>query len=154
MKTKYISTLLALALIAVGRMQADPAAAPVQTVAITASDTLRFSVTEIDASPGQPLHIVLTNDTTMPKDTMGHNWVLLKAGEDPTAYAMAALAAKDEGYLPKALADKVIASIPMLGPKETGEVTFAAPTVPGSYQYFCSCSGHSLAGMRGVLIVK
>ncbi len=32
----------------------------------------------------------------MPKDTMGHNWVLLKAGEDPSAYAMAAISAKDE----------------------------------------------------------
>ena len=154
MKTKYISTLLALALIAMGHMQADPAAAPVQTVAITASDTLRFSVTEIDATPGQQLHIVLTNDTTMPKDTMGHNWILLKADEDPIAYATAALSAKDEGYIPKALADKVIASISILGPKETGEVTFTAPTVPGSYPYICSCAGHSMAGMRGVLIVK
>jgi azurin len=85
---------------------------------------------------------------------MGHNWVLLKAGEDPMAYATAALSAKNEGYQPKALADQVIASIAMLGPKETGEVTFTAPTVPGSYPYICSCAGHSMAGMRGVLIVK
>jgi len=154
MKTKYISTLLALALIAVGCLHADPTAAPVQTIAITASDTLRFSVTEIDASPGQPLHIVLTNETSMPKDTMGHNWILLKAGEDPIAYATAALSAKDEGYQPKALADQVITSIAILGPKETGEVTFTAPTVPGSYPFLCSCAGHSMAGMRGVLIVK
>jgi azurin len=154
MKTKYIPTLLALALIAVGRMQADPAAAPVQTVAITATDTLRFSVTEIDASPGQTLHVVLTNETNMPKDTMGHNWVLLKADQDPIAYATAALSAKDEGYIPKALAGEVLASIAILGPKETGEVTFTAPTIPGSYPYICSCAGHSMAGMRGVLIVK
>jgi azurin len=85
---------------------------------------------------------------------MGHNWVLLTADEDPIAYATAALSAKDEGFLPKALADKVIASIAMLGPKETGEVTFAAPTVPGTYHYLCSCTGHGLAGMQGVLIVK
>ncbi|HWZ94662.1 MAG TPA: plastocyanin/azurin family copper-binding protein [Opitutaceae bacterium] len=154
MKTKYISTLLALTLIAVGCIHADPATGPVQTITISASDMLRFSVTEIDASPGQQLHVVLTNETNMPKDTMGHNWVLLTADEDPIAYATAALSAKDEGYLPKALADKVIASIAMLGPKETGEVTFKAPTVPGTYQYLCSCTGHSMAGMRGVLIVK
>ena len=154
MKTKYISTLLSLAFIAVGCIHADPATGPVQTVAISATDTLRFSVTEIDAHPGQQLHVVLTNETNMPKDTMGHNWVLLKADEDPMAYATAALSAKDEGYLPKAFADKVVASIAMLGPKETGEVTFTAPTVPGSYPYICSCAGHSMAGMRGVLIVK
>jgi azurin len=154
MKTKYISTLLALTLIAVGCIHADPATGAVQTITISATDMLRFSVTEIDASPGQQLHVVLTNEGTMPKETMGHNWVLLTADEDPVAYATAALSAKDEGYIPKALADKVIASIAMLGPKETGEVTFAAPTVPGTYQYLCSCTGHGLAGMRGVLIVK
>jgi azurin len=154
MKTKSIPTLLALALIAAGCIHAAPATAPVQTVAITASDTLRFSVTEIDASPGQPLHIVLTNETSMPKDTMGHNWILLKADQDPIAYATAALSSKDDGYQPKALADEVIASISILGPKETGEVTFTAPTVPGSYPFLCSCAGHSMAGMRGILIVK
>lgn len=154
MKTKYISSLLAFVLIAMGCIHASPATGAVQTVTIGATDMLKFSVTEIDASPSQQLHVVLTNETTMPKDTMGHNWVLLKVGEDPVAYATAALSAKNEGYIPKALADKVIASIAMLGPKETGEVTFNAPATPGTYPYLCSCTGHGLAGMRGVLIVK
>jgi len=67
---------------------------------------------------------------------------------------MAAISASDNGYMPKALLPEVIASIPLLGPKEVGDVTFTCPTKPGKYPYICSCNGHSMAGMRGELIVK
>jgi azurin len=154
MKTKYISTLLALALIAIGRMQAEPTSEPVKTVAISAYDTMKFSLTQIEVHPGQKLRVQLTNEGNLPKEVMGHNWVLLKAGLDPVAYSSAAIAAKAEGYQPMALADEVLASIPLLGSKETGEVTFTAPTVPGNYSFLCSSPAHCQVGMRGVLIVK
>lgn len=35
-----------------------------------------------------------------------------------------------------------------------GVVTFAAPTVPGSYAYYCDVGAHRKLGMEGVLIVK
>ena len=56
--------------------------------------------------------------------------------------------------MPKALATHVLAFIPLLGPKEVGDTTFNAPDKPGKYPFICSCSGHSMAGMRGELIVK
>ncbi len=130
------------------------AAAPEKTVLTEPDNSINFRVTEIVASPGQKLHIVLHNEGTLPKATMGHDWVLLKAGSDATAYAVRALSAQAEGYMPKSLSNEVIASIPLLGPKEVGEVTFDAPAKPGHYPYICSCSGHSMAGMRGELIVK
>lgn len=154
MKTKYISTLLALALIAVGCIHADPATEPVQTIAISAYDTMKFSLTQIEVHPGQKLRVQLTNEGNLPKEVMGHNWVLLKAGLDPIAYSTGAIAAKTEGYQPMALANEVLASIPLLGSKETGEVTFTAPTVPGNYPFLCSSPAHCQVGMRGVLIVK
>jgi azurin len=124
------------------------------SVTIVASDLLRFSVTRIEAHPGQRIHVELRNEGTMPKESMGHDWVLLKAGADPTAYAMSALAAKADGYQPKALAGQVLASIALLGPKEDGTVDFNAPEQPGRYIYICSSAGHALAGMRGELIVR
>jgi azurin len=154
MKIKYISTLFALALIAVGRLPADSVTEPVKTIAISAYDTMKFSVTQIEAHPGQKLRVQLTNEGSLPKSVMGHNWVLLKAGEDPIAYSTAATTAKDEDYQPTALADEVLATIPLLGAKETGEVTFTAPTVPGNYPFLCSSPAHCQVGMRGVLIVK
>jgi len=135
---------------------ATPAAAalPPLKVAITTNDMMSFSVTKIEAHPGQTITVTLKNNGTLPKTVMGHNWILLKAGANMTAYAATAASAKAENFQPKALADQVLAAIPMLGAKESGEVTFTCPTEPGNYTYLCSCYGHSMAGMKGVLIVK
>ncbi len=150
---KTISCLLLLAFASV-TVRAAPAEDTVKTIVITANDMLRFSITKIEARPGERIHVQLRNEGTMPKDVMGHNWILLKAGKEASAYASAAASARAEEYRPKALEDQVIAAIPLLGPKETGEVTFNVPTAPGIYYYLCSCPPHSAAGMRGVLIVR
>jgi azurin len=121
---------------------------------IVGNDSLKFNVTRIEASPGQKIHVQLRNEGTLPKDGMGHNWILLDSEGEATAYAMAAISARSVAYMPKALASHVLAFIPLLGPKEVGDVTFNAPDKPGKYPFICSCSGHSMAGMRGELIVK
>jgi azurin len=151
MKTKQIllSTLLLLT-ITTG-LRAEPGA---KTVEISAGDTMKYSVTKIEAQPGQKITVVLTNEGNLPKEAMGHNWVLLNEGVNPAAYANLAVSAKAENYQPKSLAGKVLASIPTLGPKESGKVTFTAPTTPGTYHYLCSFPAHFSAGMAGELIVK
>jgi azurin len=152
MKIKPILALVSLGLAAAASLPAASAADV--TVVITANDALRYSVTRIEAQPGQTIRVQLRNVGSMPKEVMGHNWILLRAGSDAAAYATAALGAKDDGYQPKSLAGEVLASIPLLGPKKSGEVTFAAPSVPGSYPFLCTFPGHFQAGMQGVLIVK
>ncbi|MEO7414137.1 MAG: azurin [Opitutaceae bacterium] len=136
-------------------MAAKPAAAAgARTVEITAADNMKFSVASIDAKPGEELKIVLTNIGTLPKEAMGHNWVLLKKGADANSFATAAMTAKDTDYIPAALKDQVIAYTQLLGPRKSDEVTFKAPTEPGEYVFLCSFLGHYLAGMKGVLVVK
>ena len=125
-----------------------------KTIEITANDTLHYNVTRIDATPGEKLHIVLHNGGTIPKEVMGHNWVLLTADESADAYAAAAVPAKADDYEPAALKGKVIAAVPLLGPGQSADVTFSAPTTPGTYTYMCSFPAHCSAGMRGVLVVK
>ena len=124
-----------------------------RSITISAYDTMKFSVMKIEAHPGEKITVTLKNEGNVPKEVMGHNWVLLKAGTDPTSYMTASMTAKAEGYLPKAMASKVLASIPILGPKETGSATFTAPPA-GTYTYLCSFPAHCQAGMKGVLIVK
>ncbi|MFI5356096.1 MAG: plastocyanin/azurin family copper-binding protein [Opitutales bacterium] len=148
----FINCLAALvALAAVSQVRAEDT---VKNVVIVADNNMKFSVTRIEARPGERIHVQLRNEGTMPKDSMGHNWILLQAKSDTAAFAMAAVSARDNNYLPKKLMSEVIASIPLLGPKEVGDVTFTCPTKPGKYPYICSCNGHSLAGMHGELIVK
>lgn len=124
-----------------------------RTIEITANDQMKFSVTSIEAKPGEQLHVVLTNVGSMPKEAMAHNWVLLHPGSDVMAFSVAAAGARDKDFLPDNLMSQVVAHIGLLGPKQTGEVTFKAPDQPGEYPFLCSFPGHA-ALMKGVLAVK
>ncbi|MDB6170577.1 MAG: blue (type 1) copper domain protein [Verrucomicrobia bacterium] len=133
---------------------AAPAAAGPRVVEITANDTMKYSLNTIVAKPGEKLTIVLTNVGTQPKEVMGHNWILLKAGSDAEAFDKAATQAKDTNYFPASLSDQVIAHIDLLGPRKSGEVTFTVPSAPGEYPFLCSFPAHFQVGMKGVLVVR
>jgi azurin len=123
-------------------------------VEITANDTMKYSLTTIDAKPGEELTVALTNTGSFPKEVMGHDWILLKAGSDPAAFSGAASTAKDTDYVPPSLKGEIIAQIGLLGPRKSDEVTFTVPATPGEYPYLCSFPAHYQAGMHGVLVVK
>jgi azurin len=145
--------------------QADSKAAPAKkaesaakktgaakTVEITADDTMKYSVTAITATPGEAVHIKLTNKGTMPKMAAAHNFVLLKKGTDVSAFTTAAVMAGQTDYIPPKFTEQVLASTKLAGPGETVETDFKAPTVPGTYDFLCSFPGH-FATMKGTLTV-
>ena len=123
-------------------------------VEISANDAMKYSRATIEAKPGEQLTVVLTNAGAMPKAVMGHNWILLKAGSDPAAFAAAAVQAKDTDYVPPSLKGQILAQIPLLGPRKSDEVTFTVPATPGNYPYLCTFPAHFQVGMRGLLVVK
>jgi len=125
----------------------------VRSVTITANDTMKFSLTEIRAAPGEKLRIVLNNVGRMPKQTMGHNWVLFQAMEDGDLNRLGMEAAQNApDYLP---ADRstILAKTKILGPGETDTITFTVPERAGEYPFSCTFPGH-FALMRGKLIVQ
>ena len=125
-----------------------------RTVEITGSDTMKYSVTEITAKPGEKIHVVLKALGTMPKIAMAHNFVLLHAGVNPQDVANAAFNARATDFVPADMSSKIIAHTGLVGGGETSEVTFTAPTKPGKYDYLCTFPGHFSQGMRGTLTVK
>jgi azurin len=129
-------------------------ATPARAIEVTANDTMKFSVTEIVAKPGEPLSVTLVNTGTTPKFSMGHNWVLLAAGVDAQAFVVAAAEAVTTDYVAASQKAQVLAATKLLGPKERDTVAFTAPTAPGRYEFVCSFPGHFQVGMRGVLIVQ
>jgi len=129
-------------------------ASDAKVISLSAYNTLRFIPNKIEVHPGQKIILTLKSESNIPRTAMQHDWVLLRAGSDPKAYARAALTAKADNYMPKALAGEVIVGVPLLGPQETRTVTFNAPTAPGSYPFLCSSPGHNDDGMNGVLVVK
>ena len=124
-------------------------------IEITGNDTMKFSVTEIKAKPGEKLSVTLVNIGTTPKFSMGHNWVLVTSGIDIQPFLVASAEAVTTEYVPVATnKDKILAATKLLGPKERDTVTFTAPTTPGRYEFLCTFPGHFQVGMKGVLIVE
>lgn len=131
---------------------ADAAAG--RTVALTAGDDMKYSVTTINAKPGEPLTVTLKATGSMPRVAMAHNFVLLKPGTDPTAFTNAGASAASTDFIAPAMKAQVIASTKLAGNGETVEVSFKAPAKPGSYTYLCTFPGHFVSGMKGTLVVK
>ncbi len=123
-------------------------------VQVTGNDQMKFNVTEIRAKPGEALSVTLSNVGTVPKFSMGHNWVLLKATANLDEFIAEAAQAATTDYVPQSKKADVLAKTKLLGPKEKDTVTFNAPSEPGRYPFICSFPGHYQVGMKGVLIVE
>jgi len=142
---------------------AAPAAAGPRVIEIVANDQMKYVIgpqqsgpdakLTIEAKAGEQLKISLTNTGALPKEAMGHNWVLLKPGTDVAAFDAAAATAKEQDYIPPALKDSIIAHIDLLGPRKSGEVTFTVPAA-GEYPFLCTFPAHFQIGMKGTLVVK
>ncbi len=156
MKFKFLASLLAVAALACGGSLLHAADAAPRVIKIKAGveNAMKFDVTSLSAAPGESIKVVFTNACVLPKAVMGHNWVLLKAGSDTAAFSAAAAPEAATGYIPEKQKDKIVAHVGLLGPNETGEVTFTAPTAPGEYPFLCTCPAHCAVGMKGVLVVK
>jgi azurin len=133
---------------------AAPAAPAAAVIEVTANDSMKFNLTRFEVAAGQEVKVTLTNLGTMPKAAMGHNLVILKKGADVKAYADAAVMAAATDYVPAAKADQVVAHTKLLGPKQSDEITFKAPSEAGEYPFICSFPAHFLSGMKGVMVVK
>ncbi len=117
-----------------------------------------FKPDVITAKPAEQLTVRLVSTVgtmgKMPKQAMAHNFVLIKAGNDPLQFANAGIAGGFAGnYLPPDKKDQIIAFTPLAGVGETVEVSFKAPAA-GSYPFICSFPGHVAGGMKGTLNVK
>lgn len=150
MNTRWIQ---AAALGAVFLVAQSAQAAP-RVIKIVGTDDMKYSLTKIDAKPGEEIKIVLTAQGALPKESMAHNFVLLVQGVNLDEFSMQAVMARANNYIPKNAADKILASSGLAGAGETVEVTFKAPTKPGDYTFMCTFPGHYAAGMKGILTVK
>ncbi len=122
----------------------------VVTLEISGTDQMQFDKAELKVKAGQKVTLTFKHAGNMPKDAMGHNWVLLKQGTDIPAFAEKAMGAKDTDYIPES--DAIIAHTKLIGGGETDTITFDAPE-KGTYDYICSFPGH-YGIMKGKFIVE
>ncbi|HUH33078.1 MAG TPA: azurin [Daejeonella sp.] len=128
-----------------------PSATVSNTVSITGNDQMKYSVTEIRVKAGEQVTLTFKNEGTMPKESMGHNFVLLGGGTDVEAFAMKAMVAKATDYIPADMKSSIMVHTKLLGPGESETITFTVPA--GTYDFICTFPGH-YASMRGKLIAE
>lgn len=122
---------------------------PVKTIVINSNDQMRFDTNEIRVKAGEKIKLTLNHTGKLPKNAMGHNFVLLEAGTDVAKFSQAAMNAKATEYIPS---KGVIAHTKLIGGGESTTIEFTAPK-KGTYEFICSFPGH-YAMMKGKFIVE
>ncbi len=130
-----------------------PEAAKQDTINITlnSNDKMQYDLSQIDVYEGQTVVLTLNHTGTMPKESMGHNFVLLKNGTDLDKFEEEAAKARETGYIPEGDSN-IIAHTKLIGGGESDTITFQAPA-KGSYDFMCSFPGH-YSMMKGKFNVK
>ena len=122
---------------------------PVKTIVINSNDQMRFDKDEIRVKAGEKIKLTLNHTGKLPKNAMGHNFVLLEAGTDVNKFGQIAMNAKATEYIP---AKGVLAHTKLIGGGESTTIEFTAPK-KGTYDFVCSFPGH-YAIMKGKFIVE
>ena len=120
------------------------------SLVIEGSDRMQFNTMAMEApSSCAEITVTLVHTGNLPKEAMGHNWVLT-TDSDFMPVAQAGMGAGlDNNYLPPG-DDRVIAATNIIGGGESTSVTFSTSGLAAgqSYTYFCSFVGH-WAVMKG-----
>ncbi|PRY51485.1 azurin [Arcticibacter pallidicorallinus] len=121
-------------------------------ILLTGNDRMQYSDTLFKVKASEKIKVTFKNIGKMPKNSMGHNFVLLAQGTDFTNFATEAMKARDDDYIPKNLSSSIIAHTRLVGPGETDEISFSVPN-KGIYDFLCSFPGH-YGTMRGKLVAE
>ena len=123
-------------------------------IVITGADNMQFGLNAFEVTEGQRVKLVFNNLGNLPKDSMGHNVVILAPGTDIMAFAMEATKYRKNEYIPtdEVYGPTVLHHTKLLGPKESDTIYFTAGA-PGEYPFICSFPAHASL-MQGVMTVK
>ena len=108
-------------------------------VILNSNDQMKFDKRIIRVNANESVTLTLNHNGRFPAISMGHNFVLIKKDVDVDDYALRAVSARDNDYIPEG--GDEIAFTKMLGGGESDTITFDAPE-PGTYTFICSFPGH------------
>ena len=122
---------------------------------VDSTDQMSFNTKAIEIDKScKTFTVNLTHSGSLPKNVMGHNWVLSKQA-DASAIATDGLSAGiDKSYL-KEGDERVIAFTKIIGAGEKDSVTFDVAKLDPKeqYEFFCSFPGH-ISMMKGSVTLK
>ena len=122
---------------------------------VDSTDQMMYDIKAIEIDKScKSFTVNLTHSGNLPKNVMGHNWVLTKES-DMSAVASEGMAAGiDKEYL-KADDARILAHTRIIGGGEEDSVTFDVSKLDPAekYQFFCTFPGH-IAMMKGAVTLK
>src|ERR1700726_2202207 len=131
------------------------AASKVCKLEISANDAIQYDKKQLTITADcTQVQLTLTHTGKLPAQSMGHDWVLVKA-EDLSAVASDGLTAGIAADYVKKDDPRVIAHTKIVGGGESTSVTFATAALKKgqSYKYLCTFPGHN-ALMSGDFIIQ
>lgn len=117
----------------------------------TGAADFHFNKETLEAPAGSKIKLKFTNNTD-PQDEIGHNWVLVKPGQEDSVLANGIKAGDDKDWL-DVKDPGIIARTRLLEGNQTHTITFEAPPA-GTYTYLCTFPEHHAGGMSGKLTIK
>ena len=121
-------------------------------IALEGNDMMQYDKTLFRVKAGETIKLHFKNAGEMPKESMGHNVVILQPGTDLPAFGGEAIKAVDTEYIPVTFASSIIAHTHLLGPGETDDIEFTLDE-KGVYPFVCSFPGH-YGVMQGKIVAE
>ena len=122
---------------------------------VDSTDQMSFNTKAIEIDKScKTFTVELTHSGSLPKNVMGHNWVLSSAADMPGIASDGMAAGIDKNYL-KDGDTRIIAHTKIIGAGEKDSVTFDVSKLAAGtdYAFFCSFPGH-ISMMKGTVVVK
>lgn len=150
MKLRQIASAASLMMLASAAMASDKC-----TINVDSTDAMQFDTKAITVNKScKEFTVNLAHTGKLPKQAMGHNWVLAKEADAHAVAADGIGAGLDKNYL-KPGDVRIIAATKIIGGGEKTSVTFPVSKLSPSekYTFFCSFPGH-IGMMKGSLTLK
>lgn len=116
------------------------------------NDQMKFDKELFRVKAGDPVKLTFNNVGVLPKESMGHNVVILKPNTDLPAFGGEAIKAVDNEYIPITFTSSIVAHTKLLGPGESDAIEFTLDE-PGVYPFLCSFPGH-YGIMKGNIVAE
>ncbi|KAI2691875.1 MULTISPECIES: azurin [unclassified Pseudomonas] len=124
-------------------------------VTVDSTDQMSFDTKDVSIDKScKTFTVELKHSGSLPKNVMGHNWVLSKTADMQPIATDGLAAGIDKNYL-KDGDTRIIAHTKIIGAGETDSVTFDVSKLAAgeSYGFFCSFPGH-ISMMKGTVTLK
>ena len=124
-------------------------------VTVDSTDQMSFDTKDVSIDKScKTFTVELKHSGSLPKNVMGHNWVLSKTADMQPIATDGLAAGIDKNYL-KDGDTRIIAHTKIIGAGETDSVTFDVSKLAAGtdYAFFCSFPGH-ISMMKGTVTVK